>query len=79
VNHAFFQQKDDGFIYLKSSDDEALENILVNGKKLTEDKDTGVCEQRLHHLDRILFGTNTILLFKYPLLRKKFDKIKEKI
>lgn len=26
-NHAYFQQKDDGFIYLKATEEEALENI----------------------------------------------------
>jgi len=33
-NHAYFEQQDDGFIYLKASDEEALENIQVNGDKI---------------------------------------------
>jgi hypothetical protein len=40
---------------------------------------TGVMERRLFHLDRIMFGTNTILLFKYPLLKRKLNKIKYEI
>jgi hypothetical protein len=43
-NHAYFQQKDDGFIYLKASEEEALENIQVNGEKLAEDEETGMAE-----------------------------------
>jgi hypothetical protein len=34
--------------------------------------------QRLYHLDRILFGSNTILVFKYPLMKRKLLQIKSK-
>jgi hypothetical protein len=30
-------------------------------------------------LDRILFGSNTILVFKYPLLKRKMQQIKTSI
>jgi len=44
-----------------------------------EDPDTGVAEQRLYHFDRIMFGTNTILVFKYPLMKRKLNAIKAKL
>jgi len=34
--------------------------------------------QRLYHLDRILLGSNTILVFKYPLMKRKLLQIKSK-
>lgn len=43
---------------------------------MQEDPDTGISEQRLFHLDRILFGSNTILVFKYPLLNRKFRELR---
>lgn len=36
-------------------------------------------EQRLFHLDRILFGSNTILVFKYPLLNRKHKEVRSQI
>jgi len=35
--------------------------------------------QRLCHLDRILFGSNTILVFKYPLMKRKLLKLKSQL
>ena len=78
-NHAYFQQKDDGFIYLKATEEEALDHILINGGKMNEDPETGIAEHRLFHMDRILFGSNTIFLFKYPLMKRKLDQIKHEI
>lgn len=78
-NHAIFQQKDDGFIYLMATEPEALEHILVNGQKLEEQPETGVSEQRLFHLDRIVFGINTIFLFKYPLIKRKLAALTQKL
>ena len=43
-NHAYFQQKDDGFIYIKATEEEALENIQINGERMQEDPDTGISE-----------------------------------
>jgi hypothetical protein len=40
---------------------------------------TGVLERKLFHLDRIMFGTNTILLFKFPLLKRKLNMVKHEI
>lgn len=50
---------------------EALDHILLNGKKIQENPETGLSEARLFHLDRILFGSNTIFIFKYPLMKRK--------
>jgi hypothetical protein len=35
--------------------------------------------QRLNHLDRILFGSNTILVFKYPLMKRGLMQLKSEI
>lgn len=78
-NHAYFQEKDDGFIYLKASEEEALENIMINGEKMQEDANTGITEARLFHMDRILFGQNTILVFKYPLMNRKIKQIRAQV
>lgn len=78
-NHAYFEQQDDGFIYLKASDEDALENIQVNGEKIQDNEETGSAVQRLFHLDRILFGSNTILVFKYPLMKRKLLRIKTQL
>lgn len=51
---------------------------MINGEKIQEDE-SGLMEQRLYHLDRILFGSNTILVFKYPLLKRKVQEMKEQI
>ena len=50
-----------------------MDYLLVNGQRIEMDPQTGVLERRLYHLDRIMFGTNTILLFKYPLLKRKLN------
>jgi hypothetical protein len=77
-NHAYFQQNDDGFIFIKANDDEALEHISINGDRIQQD-DTGVCCQRLFHMDRVLFGSNTIFVFKYPLLKRKMFQIRSQL
>ena len=64
---------------MKASEQEALDYLLINGQRIEMDPLTGVLERRLYHLDRILFGTNTILLFKYPLLKRRLNKIKFEI
>ena len=46
---------------------------------MNEDPETGIAEHRLFHMDRILFGSNTIFLFKYPLMKRKLDQIKSEI
>ena len=43
---------------------------------MQEDPQTGITEYRLFHMDRILFGSNTILVFKYPLMNRKMKQIK---
>ena len=43
------------------------------------DPDTGIIEARLFHLDRIMFGTSAIFVFKYPLLKRKMNLIKASI
>ncbi len=64
---------------MKASEQEALDYLLVNGQRIEMDPQTGVLERKLYHLDRIMFGTNTILLFKYPLLKRKLNAIKQEI
>ena len=63
---------------MKASEEEAVENIMINGEKIKEDE-SGILECRLWHLDRILFGSNTILVFKYPLLKRKLEMAKNLI
>lgn len=46
---------------------------------MQEDPQTGLSEYRLWHLDRVLFGSNTILVFKYPLMNRKLRQIKQKV
>ena len=56
-NHAIFNKRGDKII-LKANDNGAKEYIFINGKKL-ENNDGEI----LNNKDRIIFGTNTILLF----------------
>ena len=46
---------------------------------MQEDPQTGITEYRLFHMDRILFGSNTILVFKYPLMNRKIKQIKSQV
>lgn len=46
---------------------------------MLENPETGITEQKLNHLDRILFGKNTIFVFKYPLMKKRLIAIREQI
>ena len=55
-NHAVFVKEGDNIV-LKENDKGAREYIFVNGKKIPE------AGQILNHKDRIIFGTNTILLY----------------
>lgn len=52
---------------------------MINGERLQENPETGITEQRLNHLDRILFGKNTIFVFRYPLMKRKLNEIKDQI
>ena len=56
-NHGVFIKRGDNIV-LKANDNGAKEYIFINGKKL--DNDDG---EVLNNKDRIIFGTNTILLF----------------
>ena len=67
--------RDDGFIYIKASEEEALDQIQINGEMIEETED-GMAEQKLYHLDRILLGSNTLLVFKYPLLKRKMAALR---
>ena len=44
ANHAYFEQRDDGFIYIKATEEEALENIMINGERIQEDASSGTFE-----------------------------------
>ena len=56
LNHAIFEKKDDEII-LKPNDDGALEYIFINGKRIPKEG------QIIKNKDRIIFGTNTILIY----------------
>ena len=57
-NHAIFiKGKNDNEVILKCNEKEAINYIFINGKKINSDG------QILNNKDRIIFGTNTILLF----------------
>ena len=58
-NHAIFIEGDkEGEIILKPNENEAIKYIFVNGKKLPSQDG-----QKLVNKDRIVFGTNTIMIF----------------
>ena len=43
-NHALFQHKDDGYIYLKGTEEESLDYIMINGERMQENPETGITE-----------------------------------
>ena len=55
-NHAVFVKQGND-ILLKANDKEALQYIFINGKKIDANG------QIIHSMDRITFGTNTILIY----------------
>ena len=57
-NHAIFEQTSKGFV-LKPTSKASLDQVTVNGKKLTS-MDGLVLKAN----DRIIFGTNSVFLFK---------------
>lgn len=57
VNHAFFDKDKLGRISLTPKDPAAKEYIFINGKKIPDQGQT------LYNMDRIIFGTNTVLLY----------------
>jgi pSer/pThr/pTyr-binding forkhead associated (FHA) protein len=57
-NHAAFTECD-GDIFLEPVDEGADEALFVNGENVTE-------PVMLNHLDRIIFGTNSVFLFRHP-------------
>ena len=63
---------------MKANDEEALDYISINGERIQQDE-AGVSCQRLFHMDRVLFGSNTILVFKYPLLKRKLQQVKDSL
>ena len=57
-NHAIFiKGNNDNEVILKCNEKEAINYIFINGKKINSEG------QLLNNKDRIIFGTNTILLF----------------
>ena len=58
-NHAIFLEGDnENEIILKPNESEAIKYIYINGKKMKSQDG-----QKLNHKDRIVFGTNTIMVF----------------
>ena len=59
VKHCVFDKNSEGQVTLEACDDKSSKFLVVNGKKV---------EQKvvLNHLDRIIIGTSTLFLFKFP-------------
>lgn len=71
--HAQFVMLENGLIKLEVNtgpEEKAADGTLVNGSPL-KDGDS----QILHHLDSIYFGPGQMLLFKYPLQKRKYDSL----
>lgn len=67
-NHAMFDlDHETGLFSIKAQTPEAGKKVKVNGETL-DDKSVN-----LHHMDRILFGFNTIFIFRYPLMKRKLE------
>jgi hypothetical protein len=73
-NHAVFSlNPDTGLITIKACSDEAGRKVKVNGVTLADQ------EIVLHHMDRILFGFNTIFIFRYPKMKRRLETIMRSI
>lgn len=71
-NHAQFVMLPNGLIRLEvNQDQKALAGTLVNGRPLKD----GLNIQVLGHLDTVYFGPGQMLLFKYPLQKRKYDQL----
>jgi len=57
-NHAIISN-DNGEIFVEACDEECAEYIYINGERLVQ-------KNSIQHNDRIIFGTNSIFLFKNP-------------
>jgi FHA domain len=69
-NHAVFELDiETGNISIKAASEEAGRKVKVNGETLDGRK------RILHHMDRILFGFNTIFIFRCPLMKRKLEKL----
>lgn len=66
---------ENGLIQFELTSDSAYEHTLINGKPLPQETKT----QILNHMDKIYFGSTAMLLFKYPLLSKKQQQLREQI
>lgn len=93
TNHAKIELTENGMFKISVAGKEAWEQTMVNGMRLEEEignkvsnnndsfssSDEQVYSTKLHHLDRIFVGINTIFLFKYPLMRKIQDEIRQSL
>ena len=61
VEHAYVA-KEGGIFNIIALNEDAKDNILVNGKKIDE----GVNGIALSHNDRVIFGSNSFFIFKEP-------------
>jgi len=61
ANHGYFETRDNGDVYLVPRSKEAMDQISVNGEKLKDMKG-----MKLRANDRVIFGTNSVFLFKHP-------------
>lgn len=71
--HGLFNLLDNGLIQLELGSQQAMEQTLINGKRLNSPV------QIVQHLDTIYFGQGAMLLFKYPMMKVKLLKFKEDI
>ena len=66
---------DNGLIQFEITHKDAFENTLINGKMLAEDDP----KQILNHLDILSFGSGQMLLFKYPMMKRRAEGFKDAI
>jgi len=64
-----------GLIEFKITNRAALETTMINGKCLSEDQPKCV----LNHLDTLYFGGGSMLLFKYPYMKRCLMTYKQDI
>lgn len=74
-NHAKFEILENGLIQMEITNESALEQTLINGKQLDPENP----KQVLNHLDTIYFGSNQMLLFKYPQMKRYLMLYKQEI
>ena len=71
-NHGVFTMLKNGLIQFELTNPEAYDQTYINGKQFLDRENP---KQILSHLDTIYVGHGAMLLFKYPLLARKFKSL----